>query len=334
MRVTRDTLMKIAHNTAGQYSANDSSLICIYLTGSLLSETPLLGGTADIDLICVHNQEPHSRREVVRLTEDIHLDVAHLPLSIYHQPRHLRLNPWVGSYLIADPILLYDTRHWFEFTQASVAAQFYQPENVLGRVRPLAEAARQDWLQLSSAAEPTTPQRLLSYLHALESASNAIACFHGAPLTERRFWTEFPRRAEALDRPGLIAHLAGLVMTRPVSEEDWNAWLIDWENAFATARSQSNAPVKLSTCRLAYYKSAIDVFRTDLPLAALWMLLRTWTLAASCLRANSPAMHAWQVFCQSLALDETGFSDRLSGLDVSLDNIEETIDQYARQNGI
>ena len=136
MRVTRDTLMKIAHNTASQYSANDRSLVCIYLSGSLLSDTPLLGGTADIDLICVHNQEPRNRREVVRLTDDIHLDVAHLPLSIYYQPRHLRLNPWVGSYLIADPIMLYDTRHWFEFTQASVAAQFNQPENVLGGCVP------------------------------------------------------------------------------------------------------------------------------------------------------------------------------------------------------
>ena len=123
-------------------------------------------------------------------------------------------------------------------------------------------------------------------------------------------------------------------MTRPISDEDWNAWLIDWENAFGTVGAQSNVPVKLSSCRLAYYKNAIDVFRTDLPLAALWMLMRTWTLAASCLRSNSPAMHAWQVFCQSLALDQTGFSDRLTGLDVFLDNVEETIDQYARQNGI
>ncbi|HZW05247.1 MAG TPA: hypothetical protein VFF68_15045, partial [Anaerolineaceae bacterium] len=69
MRITRDHLLKIAREMAEQRARRNRGLVCIYLTGSLLTDAPLLGGTADIDLILIHNSEPAYPREVVRITD-------------------------------------------------------------------------------------------------------------------------------------------------------------------------------------------------------------------------------------------------------------------------
>ena len=78
------------------------TVVCIYLTGSLLTEEPLLGGTTDIDLICVHRQRTAMRREIVRLVDEVHLDIGHFTQADFDQPRHLRQDPWLGPYLSPD----------------------------------------------------------------------------------------------------------------------------------------------------------------------------------------------------------------------------------------
>ena len=155
MRITRETLLKIATETAAQRVRQNRSLVSILATGSLLEEEPVLGGTTDIDLIFVHSGQPPIDRELVRLNDEVHLDIAHLPQSLFNQPRQLRVDSWLGPAIYANPILLHDTQHWFEFTQASVRSQFTRPDYALGRARPFAERARQSWLQMreSSSAE-------------------------------------------------------------------------------------------------------------------------------------------------------------------------------------
>jgi len=116
MRITRESLHTIARETAEKYARRNRALVCIYLTGSLLSDAPLLGGTTDIDLIFVHAATPPFTREVLRLSDEIHLDIAHYPQTVYQQPRHLRRDPWIGAHLCLNSLMLYDTQHWFEFT--------------------------------------------------------------------------------------------------------------------------------------------------------------------------------------------------------------------------
>ena len=97
MRVTRESLIRIAKETAQERAFNDQDIIAAYLTGSLVSDTdPLLGGTADIDLIFVRASEPKHRREFVKLTPDFHLDISHRPKAEFKRPRELRLDPWLG----------------------------------------------------------------------------------------------------------------------------------------------------------------------------------------------------------------------------------------------
>lgn len=329
MRITRDTLLKTARDTAAQRARLSRDILCIYLTGSLITEQPLLGGVTDIDLIFVHSSEPAAGREVVRLTEEVSLDIAHYPQRIFQRPRLLRTDAWIGSFLAEDPIQLYDVAHWFEFTQASAAAQFYEPENIIARAQPLAESARQDWLELEDA--PESSQRLRAYLKALERAGNAVACLSGPPLTERRFLLNLPARAQAIGRPGLADGLADLFTPQePLSSGQWDELKEGWHAALAAAAALPDAPVRLHSARRPYYERAVAVLQEEQPAAALWILLRTWNQAVL---AGAPD-DAWKAACRVLELDETHFKRRLSALDGYLDAVEEAQEDFIHTNGI
>src|SRR5687768_3262281 len=93
MRVSRESLIRIAKETAQERAFNDRGIIAAYLAGSLVSKEidPMLGGTADIDVILVHAEEPMYRREFVRLTPDFHVDISHRAKAEFKKPRELRL---------------------------------------------------------------------------------------------------------------------------------------------------------------------------------------------------------------------------------------------------
>lgn len=334
MRITRETLLKAAKDWTAARLRQDRSVVCVYLTGSLLQEEPLLGGTTDIDLVFVHPNEPEKPREIVRLTDDVHIDVAHLSQSVFHQPRHLRVDAWVGSYLCAGPVMLHDTQHWFEFTQASAFSQFFRPENVMERARPAAESARQAWLELHSLTDAPDAAARWTYLKALENAANAIALLNGPPLTERRFLLNFPGRAAAVNRPGLAGGLVDLFLPQVPEAEIWKIWLENWKKAYTAASQLTSVLPRLHPCRLRYYERSADALFTDQPGAAAWMLLRTWTLALLNLPQGNPHFAAWEEACRTCGLGESDFSHRLADLDVYLDSVEETLDIWAQANGV
>src|SRR5260370_162632 len=98
----------------------------------------MLGGTADIDLVFVHAGRPGLSREVVKLTPDFHLDIAHRSRDDFKSPRELRVDPYLG-YEMYDPTLLYQREKFFEFVQAGLRAgfEFHSPTLVLQRCRRL-----------------------------------------------------------------------------------------------------------------------------------------------------------------------------------------------------
>lgn len=333
MRITRETLLKIARDTAAQRVRAHRRLVCVYLTGSLLHEDPLLGGTADIDLICVHDSEPPMRREIVRLVDEVHLDIGHYTQADFDQPRRLRQDPWLGPYITNHPLLLHDSAHWFDFTQAAITAQFHSPENTAARAHALADAARQAWLALRLDGELTCPH-VWSYLKALENAGNAFASLSGAPLAERRFWLELPERAETLGRPGMAAGLLDLMMPETLAVEDWLAWQSPWQAALSRAAADPACPAHLHSARHPYYRHAAQALFETQPAAAVWLALRTWSKAATLVPAGDEALMEWQQALAVVGLDAAGFSTRLDALDAYLDGVEETVDEWGRANGV
>jgi hypothetical protein len=340
MRITRETLIRIAKETAQKRALADPGLVAAYLTGSLRSENPFLGNSTDIDIVLVHAGKPKVRREILPVTPEIHLDIVHNPRSEYEKPKELRINPWLGPELY-DPLPLYVTQHFFEFIQAGVRAEYDEPVNVLARARRNAEHARQIWSGLQLSQETGTAL-LLSYLKGVNHAANAVALLTGGPLAERRFLLQFQERARAAGAPGLAAGLLGLLGGAQVVEATLSKFLTEWEKTFvdAASRNQVHAPsgnrgylASIAAPRLAYYKQAFEVMLAGKsPQTVLWPLVHTWTLAAAVLPPTRRSN--WLAACETLGLTGEAFNERLEGLDHFLDAVEELLENMAASQGL
>lgn len=334
MRITRETLLKLAKDTVQMRVQRDRGVMCVYLTGSLLGDDPLLGGTTDIDLIFVHDREPLIDREIVRLSDEVHLDIAHYAQSVFHQPRHLRVDPWIGPFLCYNPLALHDNHHWFEFTQASVCAQFNQPEYVLERVRAFAAPARQAWMEMHMGAAPGEIAQVNAYLKAVEQAGNAVASFSGPPLTARRMLQQLPERSERIGRPGMAAGLVDLFAPDLPPAEAWQAWQEPWAAALDAAGRMENAPARLHPQRKGYYMRAAAALWSTHPEAAVWLALTTWTRALTVQPGGGVEQQAWQSAVLAVGLDQAHLPARLDSLDSYLDGVEESMDDWAQEYGI
>jgi hypothetical protein len=335
MRVTRESLIRIAKETAQERAFNDQDIIAAYLTGSLVSDTdPLLGGTADIDVILVRASEPKNRREFVKLTPDFHLDISHRSKAEFKRPRELRLDPWLG-WEMYDPMLLYEREKFFEFIQAGLRAgfEFNAPAPALQRSRTLLSHGRSIWRDLLAVEDTLTPGDLAQYLKSLYHAVNAVAELSGPPLQERRLMLEFPPRAETAQRPGLNDGLTDLLGALNLDPSVINPWVPEWKEAFEAAMNNSRVDPRIHPARLNYYEKAIRaMLEGENPRAALWPLLQTWTLAADIL--PDEALSTWQSACEQLGFTSAGFEARVNGLDQYLDEVEVLLDELATQYGL
>ena len=336
MRVTRESLIKIARETAQERSYNDKEIIAAYLTGSLSNEEldPMLGGTADIDIIFVHKDEPKHRREFIRLTPDFHVDINHRAKAEFKRPRELRLDPWLG-WEMYDPQLLFEREKFFEFVQAGLRAgfEFNAPEPALQRSRLLLSQARQIWREMLEISDIVTPQDVLHYMKALYYAVNSVAELSGPPLGERRLMLEFAARAEIAQRPGMDAALIGLLGASGLDVSVMKSWLPDWKLAFESATESARVDARIHHTRMNYYEKAItSLLEGEKSIAALWPLLHTWTFAVDVLPDLAAA--PWRGVCGQLGLTAVGIEDRLEGLDHFLDEVEILLDDLAGQYGL
>ena len=336
MRVTRESLIRIAKETAQERAYNDRDIIAAYLTGSIVSNEldPMLGGTTDIDIIFVHTAEPKHRREFVRLTPDFHVDIGHRAKAEFKRPRELRLDPWLG-WEMYDPMLLFEREKFFEFVQAGLRAgfEFNAPATALHRSRLLLSQARQIWRELLGIGDLVTPQDISRYMKSMHHAVNAVAELSGPPLHERRLLLEFPARAEAAQRPGMTESLYGLLGISTLDVDTLNSWLPAWKSAFEAATESSRVDQSIHPLRVGYYEKAIQaMLAAGNPRAALWPLLQTWTLALEVLPDN--VLDLWRSACGELGLTVIGIEERVDRLDHFLDDVESLLDELSAQHGL
>ncbi len=332
MRIQRNMLLKLADDTVTRIVTSDRTVLAAYLQGSLLGDSPLIGNTADIDLFFIHTDEVAVEREIVRLSDEVHLDISHHSHRIYRQPRELRLHPWLGPAIYGCKIM-YDPQHFIDFTQASVRGQFNAPQNVISRVRKQAEHSRQMWESLSERSGPPGAEEVRLYLRVLEHAAQAVAGLSGQNLTERRFLMELPQRADAVQRPGLMPGLLGLLGATGVVMGEVRSWLAEWEKAYFALPAEAT-PIRLHPHRFPYYARAIDEMLGGANAAtAVWPLWHTWTLAMCCMPAGADGYAAWEAAGTKLGLLGEGFGNKVRGLDAYLDQVEDVLDSWARENG-
>ena len=333
MRINRRSLVRVIRNTVAQRTRTDRNLIAIYLCGSLLGDDYSLGGTVDIDLFFVHADKVEQAREIVRLTDEVHLDISHHEQSLYRDTRRLRLHSWMGPNISACEIY-FDPGHFMDFTQASVRGQFNWPEHVLARARALADSARQIWFAYEMEQTEAGPVEIIELLRALANAANAVASLRGAPLTERRFLLGYLERAEAIGRPGLHPGFMGLLGAPNVDVDSIKGWLPAWESAYESLPADM-APARLHPVRKYYYLRAFEeILESEQPGAVLWPLLRTWTMAANTLPQDAAVLDGWRDALGQLGFLGDGFGKRIQALDAYLDQVEETLDDWARAQGV
>lgn len=334
MRVTRESLIRIAKETVQERIYNDKDIVAAYLTGSLLSENPFLGGVTDIDLVLVTANKPLMTREIVALTPDFHLDISYRAKAEYDPPRELRVNPWLG-YEIYDLMVLYESRHFIEFTQAAVRAgfEFHEPALMLQRCRKLLDHGRKIWFDLMDVGESAGPKEVAKYLKSLYHAANVIAELHGPPLPERRLLLLFPSLAEQAGRPGLSVGLLGLLGGTDLDVSLLEGWLPGWESTFKAGFETGKADVRIQPARLNYYRKSFEaMLGGDDPTVVLWPLLNTWTNAAVALPVDE--IQPWQAACATVGLIGERFAGRVEGLDQYLDELDILLDEIAQANGL
>jgi hypothetical protein len=334
MRVTRDSLLRIAKETVQERAYNDHDIVAAYLTGSLRTPDPMIGGTADIDLVFVHKTTPIKKREFVKLTPDFHIDITRRAKDEFNSPRDLRGDPWLG-YEMYDPILIYEREKFFDFVQASLRAgfEFEQAPLTLQRCRALLSHGRDIWMDLSEFEGEAGPKEIRKYMRSLFHAANAIAELNGPPLWERRLLSEFPSRAEAAQKPGMVAAVYGLLGANNVDMDKVKGWLSDWKQAFQAASEIPGVDIRIHPARLNYYEKSIKALLDgETPLSSLWLVLHTWTLSAAVLTGDH--LKFWQSAASDLGLLGEKFTERVQGLDHFLDEIEIMLEEIAAENGL
>jgi hypothetical protein len=337
MRVSRESLIRIAKENAQERAFNNHEVIAAYLTGSLVSTSvePLLGGTTDIDLVFVHATPPAMRREIVKLTPDFHLDIAHRTKSEFKSPRELRTDPRLG-FEMYDPMLLFEREKFFDFVQAGLRAgfEFSAPALTLQRCRKLLAEARKGWLDLMDIGdEQVGPKEVRHYLQAVQHAANTISILSGSPLQDRRFLLDFPARAQVADRPNFTAELLSLIGVGQFDAGLLSSWLPEWKQAFWAASENPMVDLRIHTARTNYYEKAMQaMLEGDMPVAALWPMLLTWTLSAEVL--VNGGQKEWQRICIHLGLLGKVFGEKTQALDHFIDQIEIYLDELAAANGV
>lgn len=329
MRITRDTLIKLAKDTVAKRFVPDKGVIAVFLVGSLRPEDSQVDVAADVDLLVINNGEPMREREIVKLSNEYHLDIMFESNSKYAQARELRGDPWRG-WAMWDPCLLHQKGRFFEYTQSIVRAQFDDPLNLLKRARYFSVPAREAWYEMQLNPASASPLKLLK---AAYDAANALVSLNGAPITERRLLLEFPARAQSLGLSELIQPLFASI-SASVPAADIRQWLQAWEIAFQAA-AQSPGDLRLHAARLSYYKSGIETLLDgDLPAAALWPMLYTWALTAENGSLNDSQVKSWGVACVEMGLSPRALPERLQALDSFLDGLEERLEQLTAENGL
>lgn len=330
MRVTRETLIRLAKENAKTRAFDNKDIVAAYLIGSLLNEDSFIGGVTDIDLVLVTAGKAPRTREIVKLTGDFHLDITYHARTEYTPARDLRVNPWLGPE-IYNPMLLYEREKFFDFVQAAVRAgfEFNAPTLTLQRCRTLLAHGRGCWSDLLETGETIGPKEVAHYLKSVYHAACAVAELNGNPLAERRLLLDFPTRAEQANRPQMAAGLAGLLGGSRLESGIPADWLDAWQTSFLSAARSGKADARIHADRVNYYRKAFEVMPG---ITALWPILNTWTMSALVL--PSTQMKEWQTAMSQLGLSGEAFGEKVQGLDQFLDEVEILLDEIASANGL
>jgi hypothetical protein len=331
--IERATLIKIARDLAAQRLSARPSLLSAYLIGSVAAGEPMLGDATDIDLVLIDSNPPPAAREIIRLTDQIALDLHHRHRDLYTNAKSLRGHPWLGPEL-AEPLFLHDPTHFFELAQSSARGQFHRPENVAARARAFVAWARAELhVGLLPGAEPEAPVSVANFTQALLNAANAAITLSAFPGAGRRLVMKLEAAARRQQRAdlyeGFLALLAGPQLDRPVAESLLTSWLA----AYRAGQASSDELVHPAR-RTIYERGFRAQIEADRAADMAWLMLHTWNTCRLNMPRDPEQDAQWQAFLDHLGLAEpAGYARRVSQAVDYVSLVDELVEQWAAANG-
>jgi len=322
VRVTREKLIDLAREEAERRGQTDD-VLSGYLIGSVASGDPIIGGSADIDLVLIHRHKPDRNREIVPLSNDIHLDITHHSNDVYRSPPELRIEPWLGPSM-CEPIFLYDPDHFFERAQAGVRGQFYQSDHTITRSMAFLDRARN--------AKPGInhdPAWVTQYTHSALEAANALASLGGFPICGRKISILLQSRLLEQNYEELWFEFQNLLGFSTLQEELIADWITAWEVAFDAAAYHD--PMFNPVRKNYYLKSFLSFIDMGIAKEVLWCLITSWSSALQILHDISEDYQyhsVWESALEHIMLSPDHRTHRVDELEDFLDHVEEILDSW------
>lgn len=330
MKITRQKLIDLADQEA-QKRAASGGLLSAYLIGTVAHGEPLLGETADIDMVLIHNEPPPREREVVRLSHQIHFDITHHAKQRYEKPSQLRIDPWLGPAL-CEPVFLFDPDHFFEWAQAGARGQYYRADHTYTRALAFLDHARQQasLLQLSG-------RWVRTFLLSVMNASNSIASLHKFPVAGRRLTLALKQQTHALERPDVYGGFLKLIGADQIHEWAISELYQPWAQAFDAA-IQVGEDKLLVECRKNYYLQGFQALADmNQHKAVLWPLLKTWERSIFSLNSHPASEQHHQAWEKALALskfDTPNRAERELALMQFIERVQTQLEAWALEQGV
>jgi hypothetical protein len=332
--IERETLLKIARDTAAQRMAARRTLISAYLTGSVAADEPLLGDATDIDLVFIEDAETPSPREVVRLTDQVALDIQYRLKADYAHPKELRVHPWRGPEM-CEPIFLRDPTHFFELVQSSARGQFHRPDHVAARARTFVEWAREELHMGVLPGMESSPVTISALCRSLLYSANAVITLTGFPAAGRRLTMKLEAAARTLrvDRAEGYDQFIAIFGGVSVEMRHGASLLADWSAAYRAGQAAGDELVHPAR-RTIYERGFQSQIEADRAADALWLMLYTWQACLKNLPGDSPHADRWIAFLQQLQMaSPAGFAERVRQARAYVDLAAEMVETWAEKNG-
>jgi len=333
--IERDTLLKIARDTAAQRMAARRSLLSAYLTGSVAAGEPLLGGATDIDLVFIDADAPPAAREIIRLSDQVALDIHYRAKADYAHPKELRVHPWRGPEMAA-PVLLSDPTHFFELAQSSARGQFHRPDHVAVRARGFVAWARDELhVGLLPGMDPSAPVTFAALCRSLLYTANAMITLAGPPGAGRRLVMKLETAAQALRayRADLYDEFMAMWGAEAIRQADARQCLADWSETYRAGQSPADELIHPAR-RTIYERGFQSQIEADRAGDALWLMLYTWQACLKNLPADSPAADKWVEFLERLGMASPAeFAARVEQARAYVTLADEVVEAWAERNG-
>ena len=331
--IERATLVKIARDMVVRRMAARPSLISAYLIGSVAAGEPLLGEATDIDLVFIDADTPPVAREVVRLTDQVALDIHHRGRSEYANPKSLRGHPWLGPEL-AEPMFLSDPQHFFELAQSSTRGQFYRAEYVAARARTFLAWARGAFhIGLLPGAEPEAPVSVDDFGRGLLYAANATITLTGFPGAGRRLGMKLEAAAGKLGQADLYDDFQALFGGPDLPAERAQPLLADWLEAYRAGQSATDERIHPAR-RTIYERGFRAQMQADRAAEGLWLMLVTWNACMQNVPLQGHLADRWQAFLDTLGHGSPEGQDaRVRQAIAYVTRVDEAVEAWAERNG-